>query len=97
MSHFSEDFPADVPDLPELVSVRRHGEGDGIVVLTIERPEVMNCLSFPTLKRLRGLFSELARDESVRAVVITGAGDKAFCAGGDLQPAADGTPFTLVP
>ncbi len=34
-------------------------------------------------------------DRDVRAVVLTGAGDKAFCAGGDLQPAADGTPFTI--
>ena len=34
-------------------------------------------------------------DRSVRAVVLTGAGDKAFCAGGDLQPAADGTPFAI--
>lgn len=77
------EFPADVPDLPELVSVRRV-EG-GLVWLTIERPEVMNCLSFPTLKRLRGLCAELADDLTIRCVLITGAGDKAFCAGADLK------------
>jgi enoyl-CoA hydratase/carnithine racemase len=45
----------------------------------------MNCLSFPTLKRLRTLCEELRHDVSVRAVLITGAGDKAFCAGADLK------------
>src|SRR5687768_10633264 len=85
MPHFAEDFPADVPDLPELVTMRRLGDGDEIACLTIERPEVMNCLSFPTLKRLRSLFHDLSRDDSVRAVVITGAGERAFCAGADLK------------
>ena len=82
MSKVASEFPADVPDLPELVSVRRE---DGLVWLTIERPEVMNCLSFPTLKRLRSLCEELREDESVRCVLITGSGEKAFCAGADLK------------
>jgi enoyl-CoA hydratase/carnithine racemase len=59
-------------------------EGD-LVWLTIERPEVMNCLSFPTLKRLRTLCEELREDLSVRCVLITGSGDRAFCAGADLK------------
>ena len=76
------DFPEDVPDLPELVRHERDGD---IVTLTIDRPEVMNCLSFPTLRRLRTLFFELSGDLSVRAVLITGAGERAFCAGADLK------------
>lgn len=76
------DFPADVPDRPELVRAERDGD---VMVLTIQRPEVMNCLSFPTLKRLRTLCFELAQDLSLRAIVITGAGEKAFCAGADLK------------
>lgn len=83
LSYSPTDFPADVPDLPELVTVRR--EDGGIVWLTIERPEVMNCLSFPTLKRLRSVCAELARDLSIRCVLVTGSGDKAFCAGADLK------------
>ncbi|MEZ5980524.1 MAG: enoyl-CoA hydratase-related protein [Planctomycetota bacterium] len=75
-------FPSDVPDLPELVEVRREGH---VVWLTIDRPEVMNCLSFPTLKRLRTLCAELRDDDSVRAICITGRGEKAFCAGADLK------------
>src|SRR5688572_27094773 len=79
---YLDDFPTDVPDQPELVTAERDGD---IVTLTIQRPDVMNCLSFPTLKRLRKLCHELKSDLSVRAILITGAGEKAFCAGADLK------------
>jgi enoyl-CoA hydratase len=82
MSDPLRDFPADVPDSPELVTQER---SEDIVTLTIQRPEVMNCLSFPTLKRLRTLFRDLRGDLSVRAILLRGAGDKAFCAGADLK------------
>src|ERR1041385_9221143 len=82
MSRVAREFPADVPDRPELVSMRRE---DDLVWLTIERPGVMNCLSFPTLKRLRMLCESLREDLSIRAILITGAGDKSFCAGADLK------------
>jgi len=78
----AQEFPADVPDQPELVALEREGD---LVWLTIQRPEVMNCLSFPTLKRLRTLCAELREDLSIRAILITGAGEKAFCAGADLK------------
>lgn len=77
-----DQFPADVPDQPELVSARRDGD---LLWLTIERPEVMNCLSFPTLRRFRTLLEEVAQDLTVRCVLITGAGERAFCAGADLK------------
>jgi len=77
-----EQFPADVPDQPELVTCERDGD---LVRLTLQRPEVMNCLSFPTLRRFRGLLEELAQDLTVRVVLITGAGERAFCAGADLK------------
>jgi len=82
MSDVAAEFPADVPDRPELVTVEREGTS---VWLTIQRPEVMNCLSFPTLRRMRTLLEELRSDLSVRAVLITGAGERAFCAGADLK------------
>ncbi|MEZ6017823.1 MAG: enoyl-CoA hydratase-related protein [Planctomycetota bacterium] len=75
-------FPADVADLPELVTCERDGD---LVFLTLQRPEVMNCLSFPTLRRFRALLEELASDLTVRAILITGAGERAFCAGADLK------------
>ncbi|MFN0243634.1 MAG: enoyl-CoA hydratase-related protein [Planctomycetota bacterium] len=76
------DFPSDVPDQPELVATQRDGD---VLWLTIQRPEVMNCLSFPTLRRLRTLFEDIAQDTSLRAILVTGSGEKAFCAGADLK------------
>ncbi len=86
MTHPTDDFPDDVPDLPELVRCERDGD---VVTLTIDRPEVMNCLSFPTLRRLRTLFHDLSKDLSVRAVLITGEGERSFCAGADLKERKD--------
>ena len=77
-----DSFPSDVPDQPELVAVERDGD---VLWLTIQRPEVMNCLSFPTLKRFRTLLAELREDLSIRCILITGAGERAFCAGADLK------------
>ena len=65
-----------------LVRVERR---DGAVVLTIDRPDRMNALSRDTLLAFGRIGAELAHDDSVRALVITGAGDKAFCAGADLK------------
>jgi len=82
MTRAADHFPSDVPDQPELVTCRRDGD---VVWLTIERPEVMNCLSFPTLRRFRTLLEELREDLSIRCILITGSGEKAFCAGADLK------------
>jgi enoyl-CoA hydratase/carnithine racemase len=56
----------------------------GVVTLTLNRPQSFNALSEAMLKALRDAFDELAKDESVRAVVL-GASGKAFCAGHDLK------------
>src|SRR5437764_5540285 len=82
MSQVTHEFPADVPDQPELVSMRRE---DDLVWLTIERAEVMNCPPFPTLKRLRTVCETLREDLSIRVILLTGAGEKSFCAGADLK------------
>ena len=76
------DFPSSIPDQPELVKMEREGD---LVWLTISRVEVMNCLSFPTLKRFRSLLAELREDLSIRCILITGEGERAFCAGADLK------------
>jgi enoyl-CoA hydratase len=58
---------------------------DGIAILTINRPESRNCLS---LEVRQGLFAAWARfeaDPNARIAILTGAGPKAFCAGGDLK------------
>ncbi len=82
MSRVADEFPPEIPDIPEVISCRRV---DHLAWLTIERPEVMNCLSFPTLRRFRTLLEELREDKTLRCIMITGAGEKAFCAGADLK------------
>jgi enoyl-CoA hydratase len=59
----------------------RHG---AVGLLTINRPKTLNALNTPTLLALEAALTELERDASVRVIVITGAGDKAFVAGGDI-------------
>lgn len=64
--------------------VRHHRDGRGVVTLTLNRPQSFNALSEPMLAALGDALGALVADESVRAVVVAGAG-KAFCAGHDLK------------
>jgi 2-(1,2-epoxy-1,2-dihydrophenyl)acetyl-CoA isomerase len=70
---------------------------DGVAWLTLNRPERMNAMSNEMLRGLGDALARCSEDEGVRAIVLTGAGDRAFCAGGDVkgmasqgQRAADG-------
>ncbi len=57
-----------------------------VAIVTLNRPEVRNALNTAMMTELRDLFQQLYVDAGeLRAVVVTGAGDKAFCAGGDLK------------
>ncbi len=67
---------------PELVRLERRGH---IAIVTIDRADRMNALSRATVERLGVIGRELQSDSTVRACVLTGAGDKAFCAGADLK------------
>jgi enoyl-CoA hydratase len=58
---------------------------DAVAVLTIDRPEAMNALDVATLEELRDRLSELRDDDGVGAIVLTGAGDRAFAAGADIK------------
>ncbi|MBI3979591.1 MAG: enoyl-CoA hydratase family protein [Chloroflexi bacterium] len=57
---------------------------DGIATITLDRPEVLNALTFEIYAELRDRFEALRDDEAVRVVVLTGEG-KAFCSGGDVH------------
>jgi len=57
----------------------------GVVTLTMNRPDAMNALDVPLKEVLRDTLAELAQDRSARAVVLTGAGTRAFCVGQDLR------------
>jgi enoyl-CoA hydratase/carnithine racemase len=68
---------------------------DGVALLTLDRPPV-NALSLAFAAELQNRLASLAADEGVRVVVLTGAGDKAFCAGGDIEEMASLDPPRLV-
>jgi enoyl-CoA hydratase len=57
---------------------------DHIAVITINRPKVLNALDVPTLLELEVAFEGVERNDDVRVIIITGAGGRAFVAGGDI-------------
>lgn len=67
---------------------------DGILVLTIDRPKVLNALNAQTVEEIGRVFDEARDDASVKAVIVTGGGDKAFVAGADINELAQKNPFT---
>ena len=67
---------------PSTVRVERAG---AVATVTLARPEAANALSRALVADLRAALADLAADATLAAVVLTGAGDKAFCAGADLK------------
>jgi len=62
---------------------------DDIGILTVNRPDKMNAISNELTSELSSLLDELEKDDKLRVLVITGAGDKAFVAGADIQELVD--------
>ncbi|HEX7872638.1 MAG TPA: enoyl-CoA hydratase-related protein [Sphingobium sp.] len=58
---------------------------DGIAIITINRPEQRNALSREVREGLRSAWATFEADDALRIAILTGAGEKAFCAGGDLK------------
>lgn len=58
---------------------------DHVARVTIDRPEVLNAVDVATERELQVIWSEIEADRNVRAVVLTGVGDRAFCAGADMK------------
>lgn len=58
---------------------------DGVGVLTLNRPAVLNALDLPTVRALARQLTAWADDPAIRAVLLRGAGERAFCAGGDVR------------
>jgi enoyl-CoA hydratase len=68
---------------------------DGVALLTIDRPEARNALSFALLAELADELERLDRDGGTRVAILTGSGDRAFAAGADIVELADQTPDRL--
>jgi enoyl-CoA hydratase len=66
---------------------------EGVAVLTLDNPDALNALSPDMLDDLDGLFDAIEKQPEVRAVVVTGAGDRAFTAGADIKHMRDATPL----
>ncbi len=65
----------------DLIHLERNG---AVAVLTLARPAKLNALTQAMVERLERLADELDRDEAIRAVILTGTGERAFCAGADI-------------
>jgi enoyl-CoA hydratase len=68
---------------------------DGIATITIDRPKALNALNAKTLQELCAAAWQAGQDPSVGAVIVTGAGDKAFVAGADIKEMVEFTPMQM--
>jgi len=58
---------------------------DGIMVVTLNRPDRLNALDVPSKEKLANVWKDAAADAQVRTIILRGAGEKAFCAGSDIK------------
>jgi enoyl-CoA hydratase len=89
-----------VTDAQTLIRIDDPAEGpegplDGVALVTLDRPEVLNALDFALIRELTDALEALDADPGCRAIVITGAGDRAFAAGADIRELARQTPTSL--
>jgi len=67
---------------------------DGVAIITIDRPKVLNALNAQTVGEIGEAFEQVRNDDAVKAVILTGGGEKAFVAGADIAELAKMTPIT---
>jgi enoyl-CoA hydratase len=67
---------------------------DGILIVTVDRPKVLNALNAQTVGEIEQVFDAARDDDSVRVVIVTGGGEKAFVAGADINELAKMNPIT---
>ena len=65
-------------------------------IVTLNRPNELNALNFQLVSELANALEELDRDEEIRCMVITGAGEKAFAAGADIKEMSDKSPIEMM-
>ena len=89
------DLPTDDRPLVRIDFPAGEGPLELVALLTLDRPEALNALSFALVAELGGLLAVLDEDPACRAIVITGAGEKAFAAGADIRELASQSPREL--
>jgi enoyl-CoA hydratase len=67
---------------------------DGVLIITIDRPKVLNALNAQTVEEIGQAFDAARDDDGVKAVILTGGGEKAFVAGADINELAKMTPLS---
>src|ERR1700758_2257503 len=73
-----------------------YGKNGDVVYVTVNRPQVLNALNQATFTELGVAFGEAGADPTVKGVILTGAGDKAFIAGADISELAQATPVAAL-
>jgi enoyl-CoA hydratase len=89
-SHVRVAFPAPAPVSATPATVR-----DGVALVTLDRPAALNALSFDLLDELADTLEALDADPDCRAIVLTGAGSRAFAAGADIKELATQSSVSL--
>ena len=84
--------PVTRPRNPTFMSLVLKSLEDGILTLTIHRPEALNALNRNVIDALSAALEAAQDNENVRVIVLTGAGEKAFVAGADIKEFADFRP-----
>jgi enoyl-CoA hydratase len=73
--------------------IRLEREDDGVAIVTVDRPDKLNALNAAIVHELDGVLREIRADDSIRAVILTGSGEKAFVAGADIAELAQMGPI----
>jgi enoyl-CoA hydratase/carnithine racemase len=79
--NFPQPQPAESFDFKNIIYTK---QGHRATVV-MNRPKVLNCLNYPTLRELHRAFDDVSWDDQIRVMVLTGNGDRAFCTGADLK------------
>ena len=76
--------------------VRTETPAPGVALVTIDRPDKRNAMTPEMIAQMHEAFEQSDRDESISVIILTGAGEKAFCAGHDIKAIEPGTPVAQV-
>ena len=79
----------------QTISIFLRSVQERVGVVTLNRPKELNALSTGLVKELADALEEFDRDDAIRCIVITGAGDKAFAAGADIKEMSNKTPIDM--